>query len=80
MSVLLIGCWDGDTLTVEQSHTINDGDQEAIDALLAEVEFDWWACEYLVDRHSEAIQMAYDDQIAPGEHLVDNVEGYEPTP
>ncbi|MGW1615683.1 hypothetical protein ACWCQZ_40795 [Streptomyces sp. NPDC002285] len=56
MSVFLIGRWDAETLEIVESHTIGDGDQQAIDALLSGRTGDWWACEYLVDRHSVAVQ------------------------
>ncbi|MFE9679341.1 hypothetical protein ACFYO5_35385 [Streptomyces sp. NPDC006259] len=79
MSVLLIGRWDAETLEIEESHTVGDGDQEAIDALLSERSGSWWACEYLVDRHSDAVQRAH-EELACGQHLVDEAEGFEPAP
>ncbi|MFF9074553.1 hypothetical protein ACF1A9_19955 [Streptomyces sp. NPDC014872] len=78
MSVLLIGRWDAETLEIEESHTVSDGDQEAIDALLSGRAGDWWSCEYLVDRHRDAVQRAY-EELAPGEYLVDEAEGFDPT-
>ncbi|MEV8344479.1 hypothetical protein [Streptomyces niveus] len=79
MSVLLIGNWDGPLLTITASYTVATGDQEAIDDLLHG--HDGWAYEFLVDRHAEAVQRAYDQEIAPGTGacLVDDVEGFEPT-
>ncbi|MER7688288.1 hypothetical protein [Streptomyces sp. NPDC097610] len=79
MSVLLIGRWDAETLEIEESHTVSDGDQEAIDALLSGRAGDRWSCEYLVDRHRDAVQRAY-EELAPGECLVDEAEGFDPTP
>ncbi|MET7605901.1 hypothetical protein ABZS96_25980 [Streptomyces avermitilis] len=79
MSVLLIGRWDAETLEIEESHTVGDGDQEAVDALLDGRPSGWWACEYLVDRHSEAVRRAY-EELVPGEHLVDEAEDFSPTP
>ncbi|MER5985628.1 hypothetical protein [Streptomyces sp. NPDC001787] len=78
MSVLLIGRWDADTLEIEESHTVDDGDQEAINILLNGRAGGWWACEYLVDRHRDTVQMAYEG-LAPGECLVDEAEGFDPT-
>ncbi|MEU6462211.1 hypothetical protein [Streptomyces sp. NPDC046976] len=82
MSVLLIGRWDGGTLTVTESHKVADGDQQAVNALLdRDDRAELWAREYLVDRHDDAVQRAYEEQIIPGsgEDLVDDVEGYDPT-
>jgi hypothetical protein len=80
MPIPLIGHWSESTLT--ESHHVGDGDQEAIDAVLAGPDRDrLWAWEYLIDKHSEAVQMAYEEQIDPdaGEDLLDEAEGYEPT-
>lgn len=79
MSVVLIGRWDAEILEIEESHIVGDGDQEAIDALLSGRTGGWWACEYPVDRHSVAVQCAY-EALAPGQDLVDEAEGFEPTP
>ncbi|MFD4795061.1 hypothetical protein [Streptomyces anulatus] len=79
MSVLLIGDWDGPVLTITGSHIVADGDQKAIDELLNG--HDGWAYEYLVDRHAEAVQLAYDQEVGPepGGDLVDDAGGFEPT-
>ncbi|MFJ8752060.1 hypothetical protein ACIREO_22425 [Streptomyces sp. NPDC102441] len=79
MSVLLIGRWDAEYLEIEESHTVDDGDQEAIDALLSGRAGDWWACEYLVDRHCDAVRCAW-EELTPGEYLVDEAEGFDPAP
>ncbi|SEM79183.1 hypothetical protein [Streptacidiphilus jiangxiensis] len=83
MSTLLIGRWDGDhTLTITESHQVNDGDQHAIDALTAPAFSEGtanWACEFDVDRHRDAVQRTYEEFVRDDEaHLVDDVEGYEP--
>ncbi|MFH0246392.1 hypothetical protein ACGRHY_29125 [Streptomyces sp. HK10] len=84
MSVLLIGRWEGGAeadLVITESHTVEDGDQARIDALVAPHEDDgalWW-CELLVDRHSDAVQMAYETYVRDeGVQLVDEAEGFEP--
>ncbi|MDX5563623.1 hypothetical protein PYK79_10185 [Streptomyces sp. ID05-04B] len=79
MSVVLIGRWDAETLEIEESHTVGDGDQEAIDTLLSGRTGDWWSCEYLVDLHRDAVQLAYEG-LAPGQALVDEAEGFDPSP
>ncbi|MFC8946380.1 hypothetical protein [Streptomyces rochei] len=79
MSVVLIGRWDTETLEIEESHTIGDGDEEAIDALLSGRSGDCWTCEYLVDRHRDAVQLAYEG-LAPGQALIDEAEGFDPAP
>ncbi|MGW7196171.1 hypothetical protein [Streptomyces chryseus] len=83
MSTLLIGLWDDDTtLTITESHQVEDGDQVAIDALVQPA-FDSgeanWAWEYDVDRHSDAVQRAYEEAARDvGALLVDEAEGFEP--
>ncbi|MGW2109931.1 hypothetical protein [Streptomyces sp. NPDC001948] len=81
MSVLLIGNWDGPVLTITASYTVTTGDQAAIDDLLDNHPDHGWAYEFLVDRHAEAIQLAYDQEVGPDPRgdLVDDVEGFEPT-
>ncbi|MFJ6437852.1 hypothetical protein [Streptomyces sp. NPDC091416] len=79
MSVVLIGRWDAETLEIEESHAVRDGDLEAIGALLSGRSGIWWSCEYLVDRHRDAVQRAYEN-LAPGQVLVDEVEGFDPVP
>ncbi|ATM24549.1 hypothetical protein SMD44_p10050 (plasmid) [Streptomyces alboflavus] len=66
MSILLIGNWDGPLLTIEASHRVRDGDQAAIGAHLSGHSPHAWAREYLVDRHSTAVQCAY-DELPPSE-------------
>jgi hypothetical protein len=81
MSVLLIGHWDHGTLTITESYSLADGDQAAIDELLDRPDADTlWAYEFLVDRHEEAVQRAYDQEVIPeaGESLLDEAMGYEP--
>ncbi|MFJ4680534.1 hypothetical protein [Kitasatospora sp. NPDC088783] len=82
MSILLYGHWTatGD-LEITGSVRLRDGDQEAIDALVADrVGDDGWACEYLVDRHREAVQLAHEELADGTTCVVDEVEGYEPVP
>ncbi|GAA3087309.1 hypothetical protein GCM10020000_87670 [Streptomyces olivoverticillatus] len=82
MAVVLIGRWSGDgDLVVEESHAVEDGDRAGIDALvLPRASADgFWACEFLVDRHSDAVQRAYEEFARDaGAGVVDEVEGFEP--
>jgi hypothetical protein len=82
VSTLLIGRRDGDqTLTITESHQVEDGDQVAIDALVgpAFAAGANWAYEYDVDRHSDAVQRAYEEAVRDyGAQLIDDVEGHEP--
>ena len=80
MSTLLVGHWtDPHTLTIEESHQVADGDQDAIDRLLGDADDGWWACEFDVDRYSDAIQRAYEEFVRDDHgHIVDDVEGHEP--
>ncbi|MGA5411638.1 hypothetical protein ACPCSC_30825 [Streptomyces lavendulocolor] len=83
MSVLLLGRWDlGGNLVIEESHQIEDGDQATADALVddqGDENNDAWAAEFDVDRHSDAIQRAYEEYVADeGTRLIDEVEGHEP--
>ncbi|SEE82815.1 hypothetical protein SAMN05216483_6682 [Streptomyces sp. 2131.1] len=79
MSVLLVGTWDGPVLTITESHTVKDGEETAIDAILDGR--DVWAYEFLVDGHAQAVQRAYDQEVGPDLEgdLVDDVAGFEPT-
>ncbi|MFD9484121.1 hypothetical protein [Streptomyces sp. NPDC059991] len=86
MSTVLYGFWDwaGD-LTVTHSHTIqdgdsdSDGDREAIDAVIAALPANAWACTFPVDTHSEAVQRAYEEYCRDEEgRLIDEVHGFEP--
>ncbi|MEJ8654669.1 hypothetical protein WKI65_43225 [Streptomyces sp. MS1.AVA.3] len=82
MSTLLLGRWDwGGDLVIEESHQIEDGDAAA-DALVEgqdDERNDAWACTFDVDRHSDAVQCAYEEYVAhEGTRLIDEVDGYEP--
>jgi hypothetical protein len=82
MSVLLLGRWDyGGNLVIEESYDVEDGDQETIDALVESQDNEdgnAWACEFLVDEHSRAIQEAYVTYVAhEGTRLIDEVQGIE---
>ncbi|MFI7089627.1 hypothetical protein ACIBUR_39335 [Streptomyces anulatus] len=85
MSTMLIGRWSDDdsVLTIVDSQQVRDGDQEAIDALFedaAEREGADWGCAYDVDRHTDAVQRAYEEEARPfGAAVVDEVEGHTPT-
>lgn len=84
MSILLLGRWDhGGNLLIEESLEIEDGDQEAIDGLVDDQDDDdsmAWACEFLTDSHSTAVQMAYEEYVADdGTQLIDEAYGYVPT-
>ncbi|MFJ8677353.1 hypothetical protein [Streptomyces sp. NPDC093589] len=83
MSTLLLGRMDhGGTLVIEESHQIEDDDQDTIDALVVGQDNSdsmAWACEFDVDRHSDAVQRAYEEYVRDeGGRLIDDVEGYEP--
>ncbi|MEU5430802.1 hypothetical protein AB0H73_35090 [Streptomyces olivoreticuli] len=82
MAVALIGRWNGDgDLVIEESHAVEDGDRAGIDALvLPHTGTDgFWACEFLVDRHSDAVQRAYEEFARDeGGDVVDEAEGFEP--
>ncbi|WP_328373493.1 hypothetical protein OG800_50405 (plasmid) [Streptomyces sp. NBC_00445] len=85
MAVLLIGRWDDaeTSLTITDSHQIEDGDQAAIDLLFGEAldagDSDW-ACAYDVDQHHDAVQRAYEEHAQPfGAVVQDDAEGFEPT-
>lgn len=85
MSTLLIGRWDRDeaTLSITESHQVQDGDQAAISALVEASEADGgsWGCTFDVDRHRDAVQRAYEEFARPlGAEVIDDVEGYEPVP
>ncbi|MEV1040515.1 hypothetical protein AB0J01_28275 [Streptomyces sp. NPDC050204] len=83
MATLLIWTDDGTTLTIIESHQVEDGDQAAIDDLFddaAERDGADNGCAFDVDRHSDAVQRAYEEYARPfGLTLVDDVEGHEPT-
>lgn len=83
MSTLLLGRWDnGGNLVIEESHQIEDGDQTTADALVDgqdDENNDAWAAEFDVDRHSDAVQRAYEEYVADeGTRLIDEAEGFEP--
>ncbi|MGW7090017.1 hypothetical protein ACWGH2_41910 [Streptomyces sp. NPDC054871] len=83
MSTLLLGRWDsGGNLLIEESHQIEDGDQAHADALVDEQDNehnDAWADQFDVDRHSNAVQLAYEQYVAhEGTRLIDKVDGFEP--
>ena len=82
MSILLLGHWDAwGNLRVEESHEVEDGNQEEIDPLVGAQDDanNAWACEFLVDDHRTAVQMAYEEYVAhKGTRLVDIVHGVEP--
>ncbi|MEV8336760.1 hypothetical protein [Streptomyces niveus] len=83
MSTLLIGHWDydGRTLTITESHEVEDGDQATMDALTgpAFVQGAGWACEFDVDRHCDAVQRAYEEYAHDdGSAIEDDVEHVEP--
>lgn len=80
MSVLLIGRWDSNSLTITESHQTEDGDQDAIDRLVAAAipaTGANWACEYPVDNHAVAVQRAYEERVrAEDGELIDEAEGF----
>ena len=83
MSTLLIGRWsdDGRTLTITESHQVEDGDQAAIDAPTepAFADGEDWACAFDVDWHSHAVQRAYEEFARDdGAHVEDVVQGHVP--
>jgi len=81
-STLLIGHWsEGPSLTITESHQVEDGDQAAIDALTAPAfaAGSDWACEFPDHRHRHAVQLAYERYARDEDvELVDDVEGVEP--
>ncbi|MEU3501595.1 hypothetical protein ABZ726_12735 [Streptomyces hundungensis] len=91
MPTLLLGrytaefdTYDAGTLVITSSHQIEDGDQDAINALVAALGDDnmAWAAEFDVDSHKAAVQEAYEEYVRDGfdaEGLVDEVEHFEPT-
>nr|BEK71338.1 hypothetical protein KPHV_85650 [Kitasatospora purpeofusca] len=83
MLTVLLGRWDTDeTLTITGSEQIDDGDQDAIDALVARAaDYDDadWVCTFPTGRHSEAVQLAYEQFIRDQDaDLVDDVWGHLP--
>jgi hypothetical protein len=82
MSILLIGHWLGDTLTITKSLRLWSDDQESIKVALGQA-LDGgtsWACEFDVDTHERAVQRAYEEFVRDEDgRLVDDAEGYEPT-
>ncbi|MFI0742447.1 hypothetical protein ACH4PU_30875 [Streptomyces sp. NPDC021100] len=81
---MLLGQWNDEhaTLTITETHQIADGDQNAIDTTFQEAheagDADW-ACAFDVDRHSDAVQRAYEEYAREaGLRVVDDVEGHEP--
>lgn len=82
MSVLLLGRWDhGGNLVIEESHVIEDGDDETADALVDEHETDnmVWAAEFDVDTHEAAVQRAFNEYVDEGDNLIDIITGFEPS-
>ncbi|MEU0022064.1 hypothetical protein ABZ508_13590 [Streptomyces lavendulocolor] len=83
MATLLIWTDDGTTLTIIDSHQVEDGDQATIDELFedaAERDGADSGCAFDVDRHSDAVQRTYEEYARPfGLALVDAVEGHTPT-
>lgn len=82
MSILLLGHWDhGGNLVIDESIALEDGDQESIDALVEEQGDEdgmAWACEFLVDRHSEALREAYATYVEDeGGRIIDEAEGLD---
>ncbi|WP_033819365.1 hypothetical protein [Kitasatospora sp. MBT63] len=84
MLTALIGRWDTDgTLTITGSEQLNEGDQAALDSLVeraADYDGADWVCTFPTSRHTEAIQLAY-EQFIRGEdaELVDDTWGHTPT-
>ncbi|TGB03220.1 hypothetical protein [Streptomyces sp. MZ04] len=82
MATLLIWTDDGETLTIIDSHQVEDGDQAAIDELFEDAAERNGAdngCAFDVDRHSDAVQRAYEEYAQPLRLvLVDDVEGHKP--
>ncbi|MEU1221314.1 hypothetical protein [Streptomyces microflavus] len=83
MSTLLLGRWDGSgNLVINESHQIKNGDDDAAEALVNgqdDKRHDAWAAEFDVDRHSDAVQRAYEEYVAhEGTRLIDEAEGFEP--
>ncbi|MEE1838179.1 hypothetical protein [Streptomyces sp. SP17KL33] len=83
MSILLLGHYDhGGTLVVTESLEFEDDDEES---MAAESEKHYggrdtaWACSFAVDRHSDAVQRAYDEYVrGSGDGFLDEAEGFEP--
>ncbi|MGX5183368.1 hypothetical protein ACWKT5_11260 [Streptomyces avermitilis] len=83
MSTLLLGRWDhGGNLVIEESHQVEDGDQDTIDGLVDDQDNDdgmAWACAFDVGSHSAAVQRAYDESVRDqGGRLIDEAEGFDP--
>lgn len=83
MAVLLMGRWShGGNLRVTDSVGVEDGDEETMEALVSEQDDRdgmAWACSFLVDRHEDAIQQAYEEYVRDERtQIVDEVMGYEP--
>ncbi|MFD3422617.1 hypothetical protein [Streptomyces decoyicus] len=83
MFTLLLGRWDhGGNLVIEESHQILVVDQATAEALVDDQDnenCDAWACAFDVDRHSDAVQRAYEEYVAhEGTRLIDEAEGFEP--
>ncbi|GBQ04371.1 hypothetical protein SSP531S_58650 [Streptomyces spongiicola] len=83
MAILLLGHYDhGGNLVIEESLTFEDDDQKSMDAVVAEQDNEdgmAWACSFLVDRHSDAVQRAYEEYVNDaGGQLIDEAEGFEP--
>lgn len=83
MATMVIWTDDGTTLTIIDSHQVEDGDQDAIDELFEDAAIRDGAdngCAFDVDRHCDAVQRTYEEYARPfGRVLVDDVEGHEPT-
>ncbi|MFE5923161.1 hypothetical protein [Streptomyces sp. NPDC056468] len=82
MSILLIGRWTwAGHLEITESHTVEDGDKDAIRELIQGHDIgELFAAEFLVDSHKNAIQRAYEVYVADDDEaeLIDEVEGFEP--
>ncbi|MET9776222.1 hypothetical protein ABZ023_18510 [Streptomyces sp. NPDC006367] len=83
MTILLLGRWDhGGNLTIEESHTVADEDQAAVDRHVNgqdDTDGMAWAATFYLDTHRQAIQDAYEEYVRDeGGRLIDNVHGIQP--
>lgn len=82
MSTLLLGHWThSGNLVITSSHQVEDGDQNAIDALVnGQTSKSSWACSFDVDSHQNAVQRAYEEYVRDDDDadLIDEVQGFEP--
>ncbi|MBP5926716.1 hypothetical protein F3K32_42685 [Streptomyces sp. LBUM 1483] len=83
MSILLLGHYDqGGTLVVTESLEFEDDDEESM-AAVSKKHYGGrdtaWACSFDVDRHSAAVQRAYDEYVrGSGDGFLDEAAGFEP--